>query len=79
MLERLLDEIRKGGTLQPARLAQRLNISVGMVEMMLEDLERRGLLAQIDPNCGPSCGGCSLSDQCTTHSPKGRLWMWAQK
>jgi Mn-dependent DtxR family transcriptional regulator len=76
MLERLLNEIRSGGTLQPAALASRLNISVNLVEMMLEDLERRGLLAQINPSCETTCHGCSLADSCSPTSAQGRLWMW---
>ena len=75
MLERLLNEIRSGGTLQPATLAARLNVSISMVEMMLEDLERRGLLKQIG-NCNTGCHGCSLAESCSSGSSQGRLWLW---
>jgi hypothetical protein len=78
MLEKLLAEIGSNGTLQPATLAARLNVSVGLVNMMLEDLERRGLLAQIDTNAGESCGGCSLSGDCSVTCAKGRLWVLKQ-
>ncbi len=79
MLENLLDEIRAGGTLQPAALAAKLNISVGLVEMMLEDLERRGLIVQVNTNCGEPCGGCPLVGECAVVNPHRRLWMLVQK
>jgi hypothetical protein len=79
MLEKLLSEIRSGGTLQPAALATRLNISVGLVEMMLEDLERRGLLAQVVTNCSEPCGGCPMVGECAVTSPQGRMWMLTQQ
>jgi hypothetical protein len=75
MLEKLLNEIRGGGTLQPAALARKLNISVGMVEMMLEDLERRGMLAQVNTGCSEPCGGCPLVGECAVTNPQGRMWM----
>jgi hypothetical protein len=75
MLEKLLTEIRGGGTLQPTALAAKLNTSVGIVEMMLEDLERRGFLTQVNNSCEESCGGCPLVGDCATTSPQGRMWM----
>lgn len=77
MLEKLINEIRSGGTLQPALLAVRLNISVPLVEMMLEDLERRGLITQIVSSCSEPCGGCPLVGECAVNSPQGRMWMLA--
>ena len=77
MLEKLMHEIRSGGTLQPAKLAARLNISVPLVEMMLEDLERRGFLNQVTTNCSESCGGCPMVGDCANHSPQSRIWMLA--
>jgi hypothetical protein len=76
MLERLMKEIRSGGTLQPAVLASRLGTSPGLVEMMLEDLERRGLLTRMDSDCGSTCGGCALSGDCGPAGAKGRMWMY---
>jgi predicted transcriptional regulator len=77
MLERLLNEIRKGGTLQPGMLAERLNLSTAMVEAMLADLERRGMLQQVDTRCSEPCGGCPLVSSCST-GDRGRLWMLAR-
>ena len=81
MLEKLLQEIRSGGTFQPAALAAKLNISVGMVEMMLEDLERRGIITQVNASCGESsCGGCPLVGDCgIAGGTPGRMWMLAKK
>ncbi len=80
MLEALIKEIRNGGTLQPAALAKKLNVSVPMIEMMLEDLERRGLLSNLNDGCSTSaCGSCAIADSCSSLSPQGRLWMWKRQ
>jgi hypothetical protein len=79
MLEKLLTEIRAGGTLQPAVLAAKLHTSTGLVELMLEDLERRGLIVQVTTNCGEPCGECPMVGECAVTSPQGRLWMLNQK
>jgi hypothetical protein len=76
MLEALIAEIRKGGTLQPAALAARLNVSVGLLMVMLEDLERKGLLTSLSSDCGPSCGGCPVSGVCAPQAgPHTRMWV----
>ncbi len=79
MIEKLLSAIRSGGTVQPAALAARLNVSPGLVEMMLEDLERRGLLVQVNTQCGEPCGGCPLVGECAVTNPQGRMWMLVRK
>ncbi len=80
MLESLLQEIRNGGTLQPAALAGKLGVNVAMIEMMLEDLERRGLLSQLNDGCSTAaCHGCAIAESCSSCGPKGRLWMWKRK
>ncbi len=81
MLERLLSEIQEGGTLQPAVLAARLDTSVAMVQAMLEELERMGLLRPIEASCGEqACGGCPMVSACSARpGANGRVWMLAQK
>ncbi len=71
MLQKLLAEIEKGGTLNPAALAVRLQTSAALVEMMLEDLERRGMLSRLATQCGSAeaCGECSASSACAP-----RVW-----
>lgn len=76
MLERLIREVRTGGTLQPAALAARLRVSPAMVQMMLEDLERMGRLARVETDCGAACGGCPVANMCVPRGDgKGRVWM----
>jgi hypothetical protein len=78
MLQKLLAEIEKGGTLNPAALAVGLQTSPGLVEMMLEDLERRGLLSRLATQCSSAeaCGGCPTASKCTPGGqPQARVWM----
>ena len=78
MLQKLLAEIRQGGTLRPETLAVRLDVSVGLVEIMLADLERRGLIVRIDSACATqACGGCPLSSSCAGTSAQPKTWMLA--
>ena len=44
MLEKLLQEIRAGGTLETRALADRLGASPQLIEAMLEHLQRSGLI-----------------------------------
>lgn len=76
MIEQLLREIKNGGTLQPATLAARLNVSTGLVDMMLEELEKRGLITQYQAECSASCNKCGLASSCSSaNREKGRIWM----
>lgn len=75
LLEDLLKAIREGGTLTTASLAQRLNTSPALIEAMLDDLARRGLLrdARPDSACASgACSGCDLAGACKPHS--ARVW-----
>jgi hypothetical protein len=72
MLERLLNEIRLGGSLETNVLAAKLNASPQLVAAMLEHLQRMGLIRDY-VNCGDGCGGCSLKSTCGAKSPV-RLW-----
>jgi hypothetical protein len=75
MLEKLLDEIRLGGTFETGVLAARLGTSPELVDAMLEHLQRLGHLRSYQA-CGDACGGCSLKKGCkTAHQADGlRLW-----
>lgn len=66
MLEKLLSEIRTGGTFETGDLASRLGTTPEMLVAMLEHLQRLG---KIQPyrTCGDACGDCSLQTSC--HSP----------
>ena len=77
MFPKLLAEIEKGGTLNPASLAARLEVSPILVEMMLEDLERRGKLTRLSAECASgSCGGCPAAGTC---APKTAARVWIYK
>ncbi len=75
MLEKLLAEIRSGGTFETGGLAARLGTTPALVEAMLEHLQRAGHLRPYD-TCGDACGGCSLKEGCkSAHQTDGvRLW-----
>lgn len=76
MLERLIGEMRAGGTVQAVELAARLQVSPVMVQMMLENLERMGRLVKIETECGTACGGCPVRNLCAPKGDgKGRVWM----
>ena len=79
MLLKLLDLIQKGGSLTPITLAAKLDTTPTMVEMMLEELTRRGLLKVSDFQkiCDQdTCGSCYLAKSCKPHNQ--RVWSTKQ-
>ena len=75
MLDQLNQLIKKGGVLTPDILARQLNTTTEMVVMMLEDLERRGLLQEADSlqTCEKTaCKGCSAAGSCPLSG--ARIW-----
>jgi hypothetical protein len=80
MMDRLVAEIRQGGTLDTRRLASKLNTSPFMVEAMLDHLRRTGFLRSYE-SCSEGCTGCDLSASCSLEK-KGsgtRLWQYVQE
>ncbi len=75
MLEQLLVEIQKSGTLQPNVLAARLNLNTAMVDAMIASLKSMGMLQQINTACSEPCGGCPLASSCGTRGNQGQLWV----
>lgn len=74
MLERVLEQVREGGTLETGRLAAELGVSVELVQVLLEHLQRQGLI-QGFVHCAESCRGCGLRDGCAgAHDDGLRLW-----
>lgn len=73
MLERLVNEIRAGGTLETGALAARLGTTPQLIEAMLEHLQRSGLI-QAYAGCSDGCLGCSLQDACKKAPGTIRLW-----
>jgi Mn-dependent DtxR family transcriptional regulator len=80
MLEKMMAEIRSGGTFTPATLARRLGTSVEMVQMMLEQLARMGLIVDHASQCATegsagACSSCSLGASCHSGAGQGaKLW-----
>jgi hypothetical protein len=75
MLEQLLVEIQKGGTLEAAALATRLNTSPQMVKVMLGHLEQMGKLKDLAGCEDGGCAQCGLAGSCSSEKGKGaRIW-----
>jgi hypothetical protein len=75
LLEQILDLIRKSGTISPVELSHKMNIDTRMVQVLLEDLQRRGLLHNlvIESSCvNAGCDGCQLSSGCNHN--QARVW-----
>jgi hypothetical protein len=64
MLEKLLSEIRAGGTFESGDLASRLGTTPEMLSAMLEHLQRSGHLQPFN-TCSDACAECNLSNSCT--------------
>ncbi len=72
MLEQLLAEIQRGGTLEVRSLAERLRTSPAMIEVLLQHLAEMGRLQTTDACRPQSCSGCSLAAGCS--APGVKLW-----
>lgn len=70
MLERLIALLDEGVSTVDA-LARELGVSRAMVDTMLEDLARRGLVRAVE-SCSGACQGCGVSG-CLS-SWRGRAW-----
>ena len=67
MLEKLLAEIRSGGTFETGELASRLGTTPEMLSAMLEHLQRSGQLQPFS-TCSDRCARCNLQTSC--HTPQ---------
>jgi len=77
MLEKLLKLVAEGGAHSYEDLMERLSVSQGMLEAMLEDLARLGYLSAVSDSCEGHCAGCSIGKCSVTGS--GRLWSLTEK
>lgn len=73
MLEKLLEEIRAGGALETHALAAKLGTTPQLVAVMLEHLQRSGLVKNY-VKCDDGCGSCGLHDACQGKQQTVRLW-----
>jgi len=78
MLEQLLNLLRQGGSHTVAGLAQKLDTNPTMVEVMLEDLTRRGYLQTIGDRCASKCEQCPFGSGCTVAGAK-QVWSLSEK
>ncbi len=75
MLEKLLNEIRSGGTLEANQLALKLDTTPKMVEALLEYLQRAGHIRPYTA-CTDGCAGCGLKDGCNVSQKAESLRLW---
>ena len=74
MLERLLDRVEAGGTMEVGALAAELGTSPAMIEAMLDHLERRGSVQRcVSP--ASVCAACGLGASCDI-KPEDRMRLW---
>lgn len=78
MLEKVLQEIRSGGTIEARALAARLGTSPALIEMMLEHLQNAGYIQPYQA-CGDGCGSCSLKDGCHQQPQLIKIWQSSQQ
>jgi hypothetical protein len=73
VLKQLLDCIESGQVGSTAEAAAALEASPALVEAMLGELGRRGLLQRAG-DCAAGCGGCATAQGCETGAT-ARVWM----
>jgi predicted ArsR family transcriptional regulator len=77
MLQALLNELKKDGTLSLSELAGRLGTTHALVQSMLLQLEHMGYLQQVDCATG-ACHGCELAaGGCASGKPQ-KLWIFKE-
>ena len=77
MIDQLLRLVAEGGVHSYQDLTSHLAISQPLLEMMLEDLARRGYLRSVGDGCGGHCGGCAAGG-CSIAGP-ARIWTLTEK
>ena len=75
MLEKLIAEIRAGGTLETGRLAARLGTTPEMVVALLEHLRMSGYIQEYS-TCGDGCQGCNLKNACGSDKGAAKIRVW---
>ncbi|HSJ57880.1 MAG TPA: FeoC-like transcriptional regulator [Anaerolineae bacterium] len=77
MLETLLKLLGDGGVRSYRELAAALSVPEALLEVMLEDLARRGYLRSVAEQCGSKCQGCHAS-LCGV-AGGGKVWVLTEK
>lgn len=78
LLAELLHHISHGPPRTVADLADVLDVSPDLVEMMLADLERVGYLVTLESACEGGCARCAQSSHCGLRFA-GKLWTLTEK
>jgi len=73
MLRRLIGAVDQGRSGNTRELAEALGVSQPVVEAMMEELVRRGLVQRAD-ECAPGCGDCPVGPVCASRSGGG-IWV----
>jgi hypothetical protein len=76
MLVKLMEEIKKGGTLEVNRLAQQLDTTPQMVSLMMEHLQKSGFIKQYE-TCMDACGDCQMATACGHKKGNGVTQIWS--
>lgn len=67
MLEEILRLLSAGQSLNAVQLARHLGVTHGLVDQMLDDLERGGYIARFDLGCATDhCEHCASKGGCST-------------
>jgi len=74
MLDRLVSILKTNGPHTVHELAEKLGTTPALVQMMLDDLARRGYLRRVNESCDSKCAGCSLRIGCVLN-PAGLKYM----
>ncbi len=73
MLEQVLRRLASGTPLHIEQLAGELDMTPALLQMAMEDLERRGYVQEIAAACESRCAGCAHSGTCSLVGT-GRIW-----
>jgi hypothetical protein len=73
MLHELLRIVCSGGVHSLKQLAQQLDVSVALMETMIDDLARMGYLNPLNAECASNCNGCPVAGTCSIGG-SGRVW-----
>ncbi len=79
MLDQLLHLLQAGKARRLDELADALQTTPGLVELMLADLVRLGYLAPLDAGCSQRCAGCPMAQACCASESSGRAWVLTDK
>ena len=77
-LERLLARLAEGRTNTPTELAAAIGVDNDLLELMLQDLERAGLIQAVTLACDEGCDHCPEAELCRL-SHGGRIWLLTER